>query len=163
MNVRTVVAGSVLAAGLGVAGMIGGGTASADPGAAVSVNSVTVGVGDAQASSSFGNAALAFNGGDASADGKGFGNLASANGENSTASVGNGNFNVVAASGKDSDAQVNDGNGNIVFAGGNSTSRVVGLGSLNTVANLCNGSSIVTAQSAQILVSPGSVPCKSKK
>jgi hypothetical protein len=55
---------------------IGAPTASADPGAAVSVSGLSVGVGDATASSSFGNAALAFNGGTADASGNGIGNLA---------------------------------------------------------------------------------------
>jgi hypothetical protein len=130
-------------------------TASADPGAAVSVSGISVGVGDATANSSFGNAALAFNGGEADASGKGIGNLAIASGANSKALVGDGNFNAVVAT-NGGESHVANGNGNVVLStGAKSHSQVTGQGSANLVATLCGGSK-VAAQSAQIKTS---APC----
>ena len=163
MMVRKAVAGSVLAAGLGVAGMIGAGSASADPGAAVSVSGIHVGIGDAQASSSFGNAAAAFNGGSAAANGGGVGNVAIASGTNSVADIsGKGSFNTAVAVGDDSEAVINDSdsgtsNGNAVFAGGGSRSEVDG--NLNLVSNTCAGSTLSVSGTAQIKASPGNVAC----
>jgi hypothetical protein len=67
MTVRKVVAGSVLVAGVGVAGILGAGSAAAapapnQPGVSVSVNGgPAVGFGDAHAKSSTGSAAVAIN------------------------------------------------------------------------------------------------------
>ena len=67
MTVRKVVAGSVLAAGVGVAGILGAGSAAAapapnQPGVSVSVNGgPATGFGDAHATSSTGSAAVALN------------------------------------------------------------------------------------------------------
>ena len=163
MMVRKVVAGSVLAAGLGVAGMIGAGSASADPGAAVSVSGIHVGIGDASASSTFGNAAAGFNGGSANASG-GVGNVAVASGTGAVADIsGGGSFNTAAAVGDDSSAVINGSdsgtsNGNAVFAGPNSESEVDG--NLNLVSNTCAGTTLSVSGTAQIKASPGNVPCE---
>ena len=164
MMVRKAVAGSVLAAGLGVAGMIGAGSASADPGAAVSVSGIHVGIGDASASSTFGNAAAGFNGGSASASG-GVGNVAIANGSGSVADIsGGGSFNVAAASGEDSSATISgsdsaSSSGNVVFAGGVGSASEVD-GNLNLVSNTCAGTTLSVSGNAQIKASPGNVACE---
>ena len=164
MMVRKVVAGSVLAAGLGVAGMIGAGSASADPGAAVSISGMSVGIGDASAKSTIGNAALGLNGGTANASG-GVGNVAIANGSGSVADIsGGGSFNAAAASGEDSSAVISGSdsatsNGNVVFSGRGSSSEVDG--NLNLVSNTCAGSTLSVSGNAQIKASPGNVACES--
>lgn len=164
MQARKAVAGSVLAAGLGVAGMIGSmGMAQAAPGAAVSVSGISVGIGDASAKSTIGNAAAGFNGGSANASG-GVGNVAVASGSGAVADIsGGGSFNTAAAVGNDSSAVIhgNDGgtsNGNTVFAGPNSASEV--NGNLNLVSNTCAGSTLSVSGTAQIKASPGNVACE---
>ena len=163
MMVRKVVTGSVLAAGLGVAGMIGAGSASADPGAAVSVSGISVGIGDATAKSTIGNAALGLNGGSANAS-DGFGNLAVAEGNLAVADIsGGGSFNTAVAIGGDSSAVISGSdsatsNGNVVFSGRGSSSEVDG--NLNLVSNTCAGSTLSVSGNAQIKASPGNVSCE---
>ena len=89
--------------------------------------------------------------------GGGVGNVAIANGTNATSEICGScsNFNLAVANGHDSHASVENGNGNLVFAGSNSEARVEN-GSLNSATAVCGGSSVVSAQSAQIRVS---APC----
>ena len=123
MNVRKVVAGSVLAAGLGVAGVFGAGTASAAPGISYSDGGANdFGMGDntatgAQAKASEGNQALAvslFGPSVADASGKGgSGNIAIA-GSGSAATVKNGSGNIVVAN-TFSSSSVKNGDDNVLI------------------------------------------------
>ena len=156
MTIRKLMAGSALAVGLGVAGMIGAGAADASPGISFDRGAGDpIGFGDntatgAQAQASDGNRALAISirkPASAIADGEGTGNR------------------VVAINGK---AVVNGGDDNtLVAVGGSATAngdhnKVVALGSEVDTADestqravaLC-GKSIVRAQSDNVTVSAG--------
>ena len=180
MNVRKVVAGSVLAAGLGVAGVFGAGTASAAPGISYSDGGANdFGMGDntatgAQAKASEGNQALAvslFGPSVADASGKGgSGNIAIA-GSGSAATVTNGSGNIVVANtfssssvknGDDnvligalgSDVNVENKNGNtaVGFVSDINIPNNIGGNNPQTVVAVC-GTSVVAAQSDKVSVS----------
>jgi hypothetical protein len=175
-KISTAIAGSVLAAGV-AAGLFGAGTASAAPGAEVSVGGHQVGIGDrtdsgAQARSTTGNVSVAvstFSPSRANANGTGRGNVALAadSGTEIThfgANVYGGNNNLVIASPL-SGAHVVNGDRNIVasslgvsgqFSGDDN--RVFSVGSNaqsfdgasdRTVVAVC-GASVVSAQGASI-------------
>ena len=174
-KINTIITGSVLAAGV-AASLFGAGTASAAPGAEVSVGGHQVGIGDrtatgAQATSTHANVAVAvstFGPSRANANGTGKGNVAlaadSGPGPLLGANVYGGNNNLVIASPL-SGAHVVDGDRNIVasslgvsgsasgddnhlFSVGSNVQSTDGASS-RTVVAVC-GASIVSAQGARI-------------
>ena len=165
MIVRKVIAGSALAAGLGVAGMFGAmGTASADPGLAVSGNGVGVKLRRCVGEDDHpGNFAVAFNGGKADASGSGTGNLAIAGAGSAARGPGqpgkpgrprqlvpSSNNLVVGLGGGNADVQGSD---NRVLANG-ADSTITGNGTNNAVASLCGGKSSISAQSDRVALTP---------
>ena len=156
MTIRKVMAGSALAVGLGVAGMIGAATADASPGISFDRGSGDpVGFGDnsadgAQASASDGNRALAISirkPASAIADGEGTGNRVVA--INGTATVNDGTGNRLVAVG--GSATVNGDNNHVLALGSNVDAADE---SAQRVVALC-GKSIVRAQSDNVTVSAG--------
>jgi hypothetical protein len=158
MTIHKVMAGSVLAVGLGVAGMIGAGTAGASPGISFDRGAGDpIGFGDtsdtgAQASASDGNRALAISGfvkpSSATADGEGTGNTVIALA--GTATVKEGSDNTLVAVG--GSATVKNGDNNRILALGSNVDAK--NQSSQTAVALC-GKSIVAAQSDKVEVSPG--------
>jgi hypothetical protein len=144
------------------------GMALADPGFGISVGgSDQLGFGDAEAKSTVGSLAVAWNGGSADASGA-TDNIVVA-GEDSTASAGKGSTNFVYADSR-SEATVKNGSNNVVFAvvdsvaevgDGHDNHMVAAVGStlnvqdqtstVNAVA-LCGGSAKINAQSDRIVV-----------
>jgi hypothetical protein len=157
MTIHKVMAGSVLAVALGVAGMIGAGTASASPGISFDRGAGDpIGFGDtsdtgAQASASDGNRALAISGfvkpSSATADGEGTGNTVIALG--GTATVKEGSDNTLVAVG--GSATVNGDNNRILALGSNVDAKNE---SSQIAVALC-GKSLVQAQSDNVKVSAG--------
>ena len=164
MIVRKVIAGSALAAGLGVAGMFGAmGTATAAPGIGFGGNGVDVNIGaDTKVTTSPGNYGVAWNGGKATAK-NGTGNIVIA-GAGSTANVTDNDENrdvegnlvpssrnlVAALGGGTADVQ---GSENRVLANGVG-GTITGNGTNKTVASLCGGDSSISAQSDRVALTP---------
>lgn len=158
MAIRKVVGGSVVAAGLAVAGLIGAGAASASPGISFDRGAGgPIGFGDnsetgAQASASEGNRALAISirkPASASVDGEGTGNrVVAINGTATVNGDASGNRLVVVGDGS---ATANNDNNRILALGSNVDAK--GEEAQRVVA-LC-GKSIVSAQSDKVTVSAG--------
>ena len=160
MNVRKVVAGSVLAAGLGVAGVFGAGTASAAPGISYDPGTGgtgTIGIGDTQ--SKTGATAIAKPGNQALA--------VSLIGPSSATATGNADNNnvfawdgVSAVGGNAHDNNVFTSYGATTMKGNESGNNIVNAGSLvdvhgnaasQTSVSFCGGS-VIAAQSNKVTV-----------
>ena len=161
MTIRKMMAGSALAVGLGVAAMIGAGTADARPGISFDRGSgdpVQFGDNDpktgAVASASDGNRALAislYKPATATANGEGTGNrVVAINGGKATV-TGDASDNTLVAVGGPAEVTVANDNNSIVALGSNVNAANE---SAQRVVALC-GKSIVRAQSDNVTVSAG--------